>query len=193
LRAAWVVYDRRGFFAAAGSALVVMGGVCSDAGASGARPGSWCIGKGGSPFEFQLYELTDDGSKIVFDLESLSGFPVWMMFFTSWCPPCNSEAPAIVSMADAYRAQGVKVIGIDVKEKPEPVRDFVKKHGIDFPIVMDTTGSVFKDLGGAEYPSHVFLDRDGYVTCVAVGMLERKQMDNEIAVAMAVPLRKKKI
>ena len=128
-----------------------MGGVRADAGASGARSGSWCGRKSGSPFEFRLYELTDDGSESVFDLESLSGFPVWMMFFTSWCPPCNTEAPAIVSMADAYRAQGVKVIGIDVQEKPEPVRNFVKKHGIDFPIAMDTTGSVFRGMGGKAF------------------------------------------
>jgi hypothetical protein len=37
----------------------------------------------------------------------------------------------------------------------------------------------------------MFLDRDGDITCVAIDMLDRKQMDNEIAVAMAVPRRKK--
>ena len=51
--------------------------------------------------------------------------------------------------------------------------------------------AVFDGMGGAAYPSHVFLDRDGYITCVAIDMLDRKQMDNEIAVAMAVPRRKK--
>jgi AhpC/TSA family len=77
----------------------------------------------------------------------------------------------------------VKVVGIDVKEKPEPVLAFVKRHGINFPVALDSTGSVFKALGGKYFPSHVFLDRDGYATCVALGSLNRVEMDNEIAVA----------
>jgi hypothetical protein len=94
-------------------------------------------------------------------------------------------------MANAYRAQGVKVVGIDVKEKPDVVHAFVKKYQIDFPIVLDSTGSLFKDLGGIYFPSHVFLDRDGYVTCVAKGILKHDQMDNEIAVAIASSHSKK--
>jgi len=65
------------------------------------------------------------------------------------------------------------------------VRAYVKRHGIDFPIALDPTGAVFHELGGAEFPTHVFLDGLGNVTCVALGPLTRSQMGNEIAVAIA--------
>jgi thiol-disulfide isomerase/thioredoxin len=125
--------------------------------ATGARSGPWCKAVHGENLEFKLYELTDDDSKVVFDLDSFYGSPMWLMFFTSWCPPCNTEAADIVKMADDYRAEGVKVLGISVEEKPEPVHAYVKRHAIDFP--------------------------------VALGMLKRAQMDNEIAVAIAASAR----
>jgi peroxiredoxin len=157
--------------------------------AAGARSGAWCKAVHGGNLECKLYELTDDDSKVVFDLDSFYGSPMWLMFFTSWCPPGNSEAADIVKMANDYRAEGVKVLGISVKEKPEPVHAYVTRHAIDFPIALDSTGSVFKALGGEEYPSHMFLDSAGNVTCIALGMLKRSQMDNEIAVAIAASAR----
>jgi hypothetical protein len=50
----------------------------------------------------------------------------------------------------------------------------------------------FKALGGQEYPSHMFLDSAGNVTCVALGMLKCEQIDNEIAVAIAASARQAK-
>jgi hypothetical protein len=70
-----VRYDRRGFLAAAGATFAV-GNLGLSASAGSARSGSWCVRKKGSPFEFRLYELTDDGSESVFELASLSGSPV---------------------------------------------------------------------------------------------------------------------
>ena len=183
------IMTRRGLFVA-GAAALAGAAWQRPVLAAGARSGPWCkAAVRAGDFEFKLYELTDDDSKVVFDLDSFYGSPMWLMFFTSWCPPCNSEAADIVKMADDYRAEGVKVLGISVEEKPEPVHAYVKRHAIDFPIALDSTGSVFKALGGQEYPSHMFLDSAGNVTCVAIGMLKRTQMDNEIAVAIAASAR----
>ncbi len=110
---------------------------------------------------------------------------MWLSFFTTWCPPCNQEASGIVSFGARYRDAGLKIIGVDVKESEEKARAFVARYRIDFPVALDTRGVVFKGFGGNAFPTHIFLDRVGHITCVAHGALAEAQMDNEIAVAVA--------
>jgi len=85
--------------------------------ASGARSGAWC--KPLTPFardrafDFSL-ELMDGG---VFTVSEHLGKPVWLSFFTTWCPPCNEEAGDIVRLAKKYGDSAV-VIAVDEMEKP---------------------------------------------------------------------------
>ncbi len=44
----------------------------------------------------------DDGSPL--SLASLRGKAVVINFFTSWCPPCKVEAPALQRLYERYRA-----------------------------------------------------------------------------------------
>ncbi len=158
---------------------------CGAAGAAGARTGDWCAHPKGDPrVDFSLLLLGGDhGERLA--LSSFIGSPVWLNFFTTWCPPCNEEAPGIVAFGARYRDAGLKIVGVDVKETQEPVRAFVAKYHIDYPVGLDSRGIVFKGLGGNGFPTHVFLDRAGHITCVAHGALTSNQMDNEIAVALA--------
>ena len=105
-------------------------------------------------------------------------------FFASWCGPCNVEAADIVRIAAKY-GDALHVVGIDVKEPAERARAFRDRHRISYPIALDDTGSVFEALGLHEFPTHVFLDARGVISCVSIGDLTPDQMDNEVAVAAA--------
>ena len=156
--------------------------------ASGARSGAWC--KPLTPFardhafDFSL-ELMDGG---VFTVSEHLGKPVWLSFFTTWCPPCNEEAGDIVRLAQKY-GDAAAIIAFDEMEKPAKVRAFAERHAFTLPIAMDTTGSVFDALGFKSYPTHLFLAPSGEVSCLSVGDLTPEQMDNELAVALARPAR----
>lgn len=156
------------------------------AAAHGARSGPWCdtLAKFAreNTFDFSL-ELLDAEGKI-FTLSDLVGKPVWLNFFTTWCPPCNAEASDIVRIGATY-ARNAHVVGIDVAEDPANVRAFRDRHNIAFPIALDKTGSVFHGFGFHGYPTHVFLDAAGAISCISVGDLTPEQMDNELAVALA--------
>ena len=154
--------------------------------AGGARSGPWCrpLTKAATEnaFDFGLYLLDPAGA--VFDLGDLEGRPVWLNFFTSWCPPCNSEAADIVRISKKY-GDALHVVGIDVREKPEQARAFRDLHSIPYPIALDSTGAIFTGFGLRGLPTHVFIDADGFISCVSVGDLTAEQMDNEVAVALA--------
>jgi thiol-disulfide isomerase/thioredoxin len=124
-----------------------------------------------------------DDSEQVFEMSAYVGKVLWLNFFTSWCPPCNAEAGDIVRIANTYGSK-LSVVGISVEEKPEPVRAFRDRHHITYKIALDDTGAVFKALGFHAYPTHMFLDAKGAISCISIGDLTPEQMDNEVAVAL---------
>ncbi|MBD5656355.1 MAG: TlpA family protein disulfide reductase, partial [Candidatus Eremiobacteraeota bacterium] len=143
----WQAMNRGLFLALAASAICAGGSTPALAG--GARPGPFCLplakGVADIVYDFELYLLDGDGK--TFRLGELLGSPVWLNFFTSWCPPCNDEAARIVELGHRYAAQGLHVSGVDVGEQAAAGRGFREKHAIDFPIALDETKSVFKQFG----------------------------------------------
>jgi len=178
---------RRLDFVRALSAGLVAGEMftCGPARAGGARTGGRCPHpEGGPPIDFSVLLLNGEhGERLA--LSSFLGSAVWLNFFATWCPPCNEEAARIVSLGARYHDAGLKIVGVDVKETQEPVRAYVAKYHIDYPVGLDSRGMVYKGLGGNGFPTHIFLDRTAHITCVAHGALTNDQMDSEIAVALA--------
>lgn len=65
-----------------------------------------------------------------------------LSFMTTWCPYCNASAPHVQKLQDDYRDRGVRVVIVDIDEKPKAVQKFAKKHGISCPILMDPDGKI---------------------------------------------------
>jgi thiol-disulfide isomerase/thioredoxin len=177
---------RSRFLAAAVAAAAASFAAPSSIFGAGARPGPWCreLTKFAREhtYDFNL-DLLDDSDQ-VFEMSAYRGKVLWLNFFTSWCPPCNAEAADIVRIANKYGSQ-LSVVGISVKERPEPVRSFRERHHITYKIALDDKGIVFSALGFQAYPTHMFIDAKGTVSCISVGDLLPEQMDNEVAVALA--------
>ena len=59
------------------------------------------------------------------------------------------------------------VVGVDLQENDEQVRDFASEFGMTFPIVIDRNGGVGDTwrIGGPSQgiPSSYFIDKDGIV------------------------------
>jgi thiol-disulfide isomerase/thioredoxin len=68
------------------------------------------------------------------------GAPATMLvFFASWCPHCNNEAPIINEIEDHYDDLQLVMVGIDSTQgdTPEKVREFVERYHIESPTVYD--------------------------------------------------------
>jgi thiol-disulfide isomerase/thioredoxin len=54
----------------------------------------------------------------------LGGTPALVAFWTTYCPPCRAEVPALRRAASRWRAHGVRVVGIalDVRDAAELTR-----------------------------------------------------------------------
>lgn len=84
--------------------------------------------------DFNLGVLGHPGRQL--SLQSMTGHPVIVNFFASWCEPCQKETPLI---ARFYREkQGhVAIIGVDVNDSASKAMAFVRKSGVTYPVAVD--------------------------------------------------------
>lgn len=105
------------------------------------------------------------------------GRPAILLFFASWCAPCQKEVPAL---ARTYRSQqaaksrlaGVPVIGVDGSDPKASAVKFVRASGITFPVGADTAYTVTQGLFDfAGLPESVFVEANGTIAAIHYGPL----------------------
>ncbi len=125
-----------------------------------------------------------DGNPI--RLSDLRGHPVWINFWASWCPPCQQETPVLRDVYDAHKAQGLALVAISVQETtPDDVRAYVQRYGLDFTVGFDATSAIFHTYDAYVLPTQVFIDRDGIVRNVTLGIVSRDQVEQILAPLLA--------
>jgi peroxiredoxin len=124
--------------------------------------------------------LTDlDGRPI--QLASLRGKAVWINFFASWCPPCQSETPIVRDIADRYRDRGLEVIGVSVQESsPENVRDYAAKYQLGYTIGADSRGSIYNAYRLRGIPTSFFIGPEGAIHAIVNGPLTEAAAERQI-------------
>jgi peroxiredoxin len=122
--------------------------------------------------DFELASI--DGRKI--RLSSLTGKIVWIAFWRVGCPPCREEFPHLEKVHDAYRKQGVEVIGYNCSDDREIALTFIKETGATFPSILDTSQealnvcfSRYQTMGWSAVPLNYVIGRDGTVAAAWYG------------------------
>ncbi|MBI4369139.1 MAG: redoxin domain-containing protein [Elusimicrobia bacterium] len=66
--------------------------------------------------------------------------PVWLTLYTTWCPECNTETPALVEASQKH--QEVQFISVSLMEDPSDVEVFRRKFQVPYPMLLDEEGIV---------------------------------------------------
>ncbi len=116
-------------------------------------------------------QLTDLDGKPV-RLEDLRGKLVWLNFWATWCPPCQSETPVLRDMDEAYRDQGLAIVGIAVQETtPDDVRAYADRYELGYDIAFDASADIFDLYKVYALPTQFFIDPTGRILEVVNGPL----------------------
>ena len=118
------------------------------------------------------YQLKDlDGNPIT--LASLRGKAVWVNFWTTWCPPCQSEVPILRDIAERYRSRGLELVAISVQETtPADVASYAARYQLRYTIGFDGSGKVFHAYKGFALPTQIFIDENGVIAAIVAGPLD---------------------
>ena len=104
------------------------------------------------------------------DARAAAGLPpiqlIIVDLFATWCPPCQQETPTLRAFDRAYRERGLQIIGISVQELQGSVSAYAERYGLEYPIVLDADGALFRAAAAAGLPTKILLDPSGRVLAV---------------------------
>jgi cytochrome c biogenesis protein CcmG, thiol:disulfide interchange protein DsbE len=123
----------------------------------------------GRPAPRATLPLLDGGGQV--SLEALRGQVVVVNFWASWCAPCRAEHPDLVAAAAAYRAAGVRFVGVVYQDTPQAARRFLEElgRGQGYLYVTDPGSRAAIDFGVFGIPETFFIDRRGTVVAKITG------------------------
>lgn len=128
------------------------------------------------------FTVTDGGGNRV-STADLSGKPVILNFWATWCPPCRSELPAFDKL---YRQYGneVSFMMIDLtdgyRETVEGVKKFISENGYTFPVYYDTEGSAAEAYNVSSIPFTVAVGRNGNIVGTHLGAMSEAALEKLI-------------
>lgn len=113
-------------------------------------------------------------------LASLTGKPLIVNLWASWCPPCRRELPMMAKKAAGQSA--VSFVFANQGEGNSSIRHFLEKQNIHLKTVLvDKSFSLSRYYNVRGYPMTLYLAADGVLKDMHVGELSEAGLDDAIA------------
>lgn len=117
------------------------------------------------------FSLADTNGKLV-KLSDFKGKIVIIDFFATWCGPCRKGIPDLIDLQKEF-GKKIVVIGISLDQQKNEVAPFIKKMGINYPVVFGTP-EVAELYGGVDAIPHSFIiDKKGKIVDQHVGLVPK--------------------
>lgn len=84
-------------------------------------------------------------------------------FWASWCPPCVEEIPSLNQLKEKMKHKPFQLISVNYAESAEQIHNFMKKVKVEFPVLLDTDGTVSAKWKVVAYPSTFVIGSDGKI------------------------------
>lgn len=89
-----------------------------------------------------------------------------IQFTASWCGVCKKEMPHLEKEVwQRFKGDDFILLGIDLKEPTEKVKQFIKDTKITYPMALDKKGMVFEQftIPKAGVTRNIVLDKEGNI------------------------------
>jgi len=114
-------------------------------------------------------------------LSDYRGRVVLLNFWATWCGPCKIEIPWFIEFEQKFKDQGFAVLGVSMDEDGwDAVKPYIENRKINYRVLLgdERVGDLY---GGIEsLPSTFVIDRDGKIASVHIGLVSKKDYEQEI-------------
>ena len=134
--------------------------------------------------DWQLADL--DGATV--QLDDYRGRVVLINFWASWCTPCLTEMPSLQRFSESMEGKPFALLTINMGESRAAAARAVRQRKVEFPVLLDRKGDVFRQWGAKMLPTSFILDREGRIRYRILGDMEWDN-DREVDEILEVLLR----
>jgi thiol-disulfide isomerase/thioredoxin len=115
-----------------------------------------------------VFQLTDLQGRPI-RLADLRGKVVWLNFWASWCPPCQSETPQLRTLDQTYRDRGLALIAVQVQQTVDDGQRYAQTYSLGYRIGADVSGDILHEYRVFALPTQFFIDVNGVVRTIVNG------------------------
>jgi peroxiredoxin len=134
---------------------------------------------GGRPPSFALPAATGGPSTREFRMaDHLGQRPVVILFWATWCVPCQQELPFYQSLYQRFHSRGLEVVAISMDDARTVMRvgPAARRLGVTFDVVTDLDTRVLTQLNPRRSaPFSIWVDREGRITWEREGFAPAEQ------------------
>ena len=111
----------------------------------------------------ELNVVLMDGTQ--YSISSLSGKPVLLHFWATWCPICDLQKNSVDSIAQDYPVVSIA----SWSEGEAEVKRYMLENGLTFPVMLDDSGQLAQSFGLKGVPASFILSPGGEIKYVETG------------------------
>ncbi len=116
----------------------------------------------------------EDGTPI--SSAEYTGQVLVLNFWYAGCAPCRAEAPDLEKSSQKFAAQGVKFLGVNVRDQAATALAFSRTYGISYPSVLDVDGGALQlafsgTIAPNAVPTTLVVDKQGRVSARILGRI----------------------
>jgi len=108
-------------------------------------------------------------------LSTYRGKKVMLIFWATWCPPCNMEIPHLIELRQSADAKDVVILAVS-DEKADHVKSFVERKKINYTVLLEDrpmpepfgVKRIYQTTG---IPGGFFIDAKGNIRLATAGLL----------------------
>jgi peroxiredoxin len=89
------------------------------------------------------------------------GNVIMLHFFASWCRDCAAEMASLKNLDASFDGALFEIVAIATDDTPEDAAAFTARHGLKFPVLVDTKGELKHYFSVSDLPTTIFLDKNG--------------------------------
>jgi cytochrome c biogenesis protein CcmG/thiol:disulfide interchange protein DsbE len=117
-------------------------------------------------------------------LASMHGSVVVVLFWASWCTPCQAEQPSVNALAQQEVGHGVHFLGVSVDVDRSAAQSYVQRFAVPYDSLIDAGQTIVVDFEVAGPPMTFIIDGRGRVAAELVGELNPDNLRAHIASAL---------
>lgn len=132
--------------------------------------------------EFSLPHV-DGGT---FSSPELRGRVAVLNFWATWCEPCRDEIPALITLQEDLRDEGLQIVGISIEDDSrKAVAEFTDIFPFNYPLLVEGRSVAHEYGADVTVPTTVLLDRRGHIVARLYGALHRDSLEAHVRPLLA--------